>query len=221
MEDLLEKLTRCIERGKVDANATFPSDMIGKPGADELVQKAITLGFTADNILNNALLKGMQTVGVRFRENQIFVPEVLMAAKAMNTAMTHLVPFFEQGIIKQKGTFIIGTAAGDMHDIGKSLVAMIVKGGGWNIIDLGTNVVSQKFLETIEENPGCFVGISALLTTTMMNMEKTVNEIKDKYPKINVLVGGAPVNQSFCNGIGANFYSPEPHSALDYLNQCL
>jgi len=219
MEGLLERLTQCIERGKVDVNATFPSDMVGEPGADELTQEAIAQGFTAEEILNNALFKGMQTVGVRFRDNNIFVPEVLMAAKAMSTAMTHLVSFYKQGIIKQKGTFIIGTAAGDMHDIGKSLVVMIVKGGGWDIVDLGTNVSTQKFLKAIEENPGCSVGISALLTTTMMNMEKTVKEIRDKYSSIPVLIGGAPVNQYFCDNIGANFYSSEPHGALDYLNQ--
>jgi methanogenic corrinoid protein MtbC1 len=219
MEDILVKLTYCIERGKVDSNATFPSDMIGEPGADELTRDAISHGFAADEILNKALFKGMKTVGVRFRDNEIFVPEVLMAAKAMSTAMNHLISFFNQGIIQQKGTFIIGAAAGDMHDIGKSLVAMIVEGGGWDIIDLGTNVSTQKFLDTIEKNPQCAVGISALLTTTMANMAKTVKEIKEKYPDIAVLVGGAPVTQSFCDSIGADFYSPEPHGALDFLNQ--
>ena len=95
---------------------------------------------------------------------------------------------------------------------------MIVEGGGWNTIDLGINVSTQKFLAAIEENPGCTVGISALLTTTMVNMENTVKEIKENYPGINVLVGGAPVTQSFCDDIGADFYSPEPHGALDFLN---
>jgi len=219
MNEILEKLTLCIERGKVDIDAKFPSDMIGAPGADELTRQAIKEKIPAEEILNKALFKAMKRVGVRFRDNQIFVPEVLMAAKAMSTAMKHLVPFFNQGIISKKGTFIIGTAAGDMHDIGKSLVAMIVEGGGWNIIDLGTNVSTQKFLNAIQENPGCSVGISALLTTTMVNMGKTVKEIKDDYPGINVLVGGAPVTQSFCDDIGADFYSPEPHGALDFLNE--
>lgn len=219
MNEILEKLTLCIERGKVDIDAKFPSDMIGAPGADELTRQAIKEKIPAEEILNKALFRAMKRVGVRFRDNQIFVPEVLMAAKAMSTAMKHLVPFFNQGIISKKGTFIIGTAAGDMHDIGKSLVAMIVEGGGWNIIDLGTNVSTQKFLNAIQENPGCSVGISALLTTTMVNMGKTVKEIKDDYPGINVLVGGAPVTQSFCDDIGADFYSPEPHGALDFLNE--
>ncbi len=219
IEGILEKLTNCIKRGKVDANATFPSDMIGEPGADELTRDAISHGFAAEEILNKALFNGMKTVGERFRDNEIFVPEVLMAAKAMSTAMNHLVPFFKQGIIQQKGTFIIGTAAGDMHDIGKSLVAMIVEGGGWDIIDLGTNVSTQKFLEAIDTNPRCTVGISALLTTTMANMANTVKDIKEKYPDLAVLIGGAPVTQSFCDRIGADFYSPEPHGALDFLNQ--
>ena len=144
-----------------------------------------------------------------------------MAAKAMNTAMKHLNSFFKQNIFKQKGTLIIGAAAGDMHDIGKSLVGMIVEGGGWEVVDLGTNVSTQMFLKAIEEHPACAVGISALLTTTMLNMEKTVNEIKDEYPNKHIMVGGAPVNQSFCDSIGANFYSSEPHAALDYLNTTL
>jgi len=221
MEDILEQLSQCIERGKVDIHAAFPSDMVGEPGADELTIKAIAQGFSAEEILNKALFSGMQMVGVRFRENQIFIPEVLMAAKAMSTAMTHLNSFFKQSIIQQKGTFIIGTAAGDMHDIGKSLVGMIVEGGGWDVVDLGTNVSTQMFINAIEEHPDCAVGISALLTTTMLNMEKTVNEIKVKYPNKHILVGGAPVNQSFCDSIGANFYSSEPHTALDYLNTTL
>jgi 5-methyltetrahydrofolate--homocysteine methyltransferase len=221
MEDILEKLSQSIERGKVDVHATFPSEMVGDPGADELTQIAIAQGFSAEEILNEALFKGMQIVGVRFRENQIFIPEVLMAAKAMNTAMKHLNSFFKQNIFQQKGTLIIGAAAGDMHDIGKSLVGMIVEGGGWEVVDLGTNVSTQMFLKAIEEHPAGAVGISALLTTTMLNMEKTVNEIKDEYPNKHILVGGAPVNQSFCDSIGANFYSPEPHAALDYLNSTL
>ncbi|TFH39025.1 MAG: cobalamin-binding protein [Bacteroidia bacterium] len=219
MNSIIEKLRESIERGKVDINALYPPDMIGEKGADELTREAINSGIGPEQILNEALFTGMKAVGVRFRDNKIFVPEVLMAAKAMSTAMKQLAPFFKQGSVKQKGTFIIGTAAGDMHDIGKNLVAIIVEGGGWNIIDLGTNVSTEKFLDAIDKNPGCFVGISALLTTTMANMEKTVKAIKDKYANVRILIGGAPVSQSFCENIGADFYSPEPHGALDYLNQ--
>jgi methanogenic corrinoid protein MtbC1 len=219
MENILDQLSLCIEKGKVDQKATFPPDMIDQAGADELTQKALNKGIAPEEILNEALFKGMKSIGVKFRDNKVFVPEVLMAAKAMTMAMTHLRPFFKQGIIKKKGTFIIGTAAGDMHDIGKTLVAMIVEGGGWDIIDLGTNVSTEKFLEAIEANPGCSLGISALLTTTMVNMGKTVKVIKALYPDIQILVGGAPVNSSFCKNIGADYYSPEPHGALDFLNQ--
>lgn len=219
MDNILDQLSLCIERGKVDQKASFPADMIDLAGADELTREALDMGIAAEEILNEALFKGMRSIGEKFRDNKVFVPEVLMAAKAMTMAMTHLRPFFQQGVIKKKGTFIIGTAAGDMHDIGKTLVAMIVEGGGWDIIDLGTNVSTEKFLEAIEAYPGCSVGISALLTTTMVNMGKTVKVIKEKYPDIQILIGGAPVNQSFCENIGADYYSPEPHGALDYLNQ--
>jgi methanogenic corrinoid protein MtbC1 len=218
MENILDKLSLAVERGKVDKNAPFPPEMIDMDGADELTREALNMGIRADEILNLALFKGMRSIGEKFRDNKVFVPEVLMAAKAMTAAMYHLRPYFKQGIIKKKGTFIIGTAAGDMHDIGKTLVAMIVEGGGWDIIDLGTNAGADKFIKAIEANPGCSVGISALLTTTMVNMEKTVRAIREKYPDTKVLIGGAPVNQPFCDRIGADFYSPEPHGALDYLN---
>ena len=219
MENILEKLSMAVERGKIDKKAPFPPDMIDMDGADELTQEALDSGISAEEILNLALFKGMRSIGEKFRDNKVFVPEVLMAARAMTAAMNHLGPYFKQGLIKKKGTFVIGTAAGDMHDIGKALVAMIIEGGGWDIIDLGTNVSTEKFIEAIDSNPGCSVGISALLTTTMVNMEHTVKEIKRKYPDTHILIGGAPVNQAFCEKTGADFYSPEPHAALDYLNK--
>jgi methanogenic corrinoid protein MtbC1 len=120
--------------------------------------------------------------------------------------------------VKQKGTFLIGTVAGDLHDIGKNLVSMMVEGNGWKVIDLGTDVNEQKFIETIKENPGCSVGLSALLTTTMVNMEKTVQSIREQAPQTKILIGGAPVNDDFCKKIGADFYSPDPQGAVEFLN---
>jgi methanogenic corrinoid protein MtbC1 len=142
-----------------------------------------------------------------------------MSAKAMGGAMLHLKPFFQSGETKRKGTFIIGTVTGDLHDIGKNLVSMMVEGGGWEVIDLGVDVGSEKFINVIEEKPGAVLGLSALLTTTMENMRKIVTEIKAKYAGVKILVGGAPVTQEYCNKIGADFYSPDPQGAVNYLKQ--
>ena len=121
----------------------------------------------------------------------------------------------------RKGIFVIGTVAGDLHDIGKNLVSMMVEGSGYEVVDLGTDVTSQKFIDAVKQNPGCFVGLSALLTTTMTNMEKIVGEIKAESPDTKVLIGGAPVSEDFKNKINADFYSPDPQGAVDYLNQAV
>ena len=218
MDNILEKLAYCIEFGKVNKTAPYPPDMNGQDGADELAHQALNEGISADDILKKGLVVGMEKVGVKFRENKVFVPQVLMSAKAMNTAMIHLKPFFASGAVKRKGTFIIGTVAGDLHDIGKNLVAMMLEGNGYEVIDLGTDVKSEKFIDAIKGNPHAHVGLSALLTTTMVNMEKTVEDIKAQYPDIKVLVGGAPVNNDFCVKIGADYYSPDPQGCVDYLN---
>jgi methanogenic corrinoid protein MtbC1 len=137
----------------------------------------------------------------------------------MSSAMIHLKPFFQSGATKRKGTFIIGTVTGDLHDIGKNLVAMMVEGSGWEVIDLGVDVGSAKFIKAIEEKPDAVIGLSALLTTTMENMKKIVADIKSKCAGSKILIGGAPVTQEYCNQIGADFYSPDPHGAVNYLKQ--
>jgi methanogenic corrinoid protein MtbC1 len=142
---------------------------------------------------------------------------MLIAAKAMSAAMQHMKPYFSSGDLKRKGTFIIGTVFGDLHDIGKNLVAMMIEGSGWEVIDLGVDVKAAKFIDTIDKNPGCVVGLSALLTTTMVNMESIVKDIRQKYPDITILIGGSPVSSEFCKKIGATFYSPSPQGAVEYL----
>lgn len=218
-KQLLEQIAHCVEFGKVDQNSPYPPDMKGQEGADELTKKALEQGLSADEILQGALIIGMQKVGVKFRENKVFVPQVLMSAKAMNAAMEHLKPHFADGTSKRKGVFIIGTVQGDLHDIGKNLVAMMVEGNGYEVIDLGTDVSAEKFIEEVKNHPEASVGLSALLTTTMVNMEKIVKDLKSNFPEIRVCIGGAPVNQDFCNKIQADFYSPDPQGLVDYLNQ--
>jgi len=218
MKQLLEQIAYCVEFGKINNASPYPPDMKGQDGADELTKQALNAGASPEQILSEALIIGMQKVGIKFRENKIFVPQVLMSAKAMSAAMSHLKPHFASGSAKQKGTFIIGTVEGDLHDIGKNLVAMMVEGNGYNVVDLGSDVKAEKFLEEADKYPDSIIGLSALLTTTMVNMEKIVKIIKDKYPEKKVCIGGAPVTHDFCKKINADFYSPDPQGAVEYLN---
>ncbi|MCF6332441.1 MAG: corrinoid protein [Draconibacterium sp.] len=218
MNELLEKIELCIEFGKINNAAVYPPNMRGQDGADELTKQALEEGISPDDVLNKALIPGMDKVGQKFSENKIFVPQMLMSAKAMSSAMKHIQPFFKSGQVKQKGTFIIGTVSGDLHDIGKNLVAMMIEGSGWKVIDLGVDVKSEQYIEALKENPGGAVGLSALLTTTMVNMEQIVIDIKSFSENAKVLIGGAPVNTDFCQRIGADYYSPDPQGAVAYLN---
>ena len=217
MADLLGQIAVCIERGKVNAASPYPPDMKGQDGADELVRRALDSGMAPDDVLAKGLIIGMGRVGQKFSENKVFVPDLLMAAKAMSAGMAHLKPFFESGQAHHKGTFVIGTVQGDLHDIGKNLVGMVIEGGGWKVVDLGVDVSAEKFLKAVQDNPGAVVGLSALLTTTMINMEKTVRLVKEKVPGTKVIVGGAPLTADFAKKIGADSYSPDPQGALNFL----
>jgi len=218
MDDILQKLVNCVENGKINKTSPYPPNMKDMDGADELAKRALEVGINPNEILDS-LIPAMAVVGNRFSRKEIYVPQMLMAAKAMSTAMVHLKPFFLSGETKRKGKFIIGTVSGDLHDIGKNLVAMMIEGGGWEVIDLGVDVGTDKFLKAISENPGAVIGLSALLTTTMESMKNTVTAIREKYSDSKILVGGAPVTMDYCNLIGADFYSPDPQGAVNFLKQ--
>jgi 5-methyltetrahydrofolate--homocysteine methyltransferase len=160
---------------------------------------------------------GMRKIGDKFEEGKAFIPDMLIAAKAMNAAMIHLKPFFEAGDIELKGDFIIGTVAGDLHDIGKNILRMVLTGAGWNVIDLGSDVKADKFVETLKVYPDAIVGMSALLTTTMIQMEVTTKAIKEVSPTTKVFVGGAPLSQAYSDKIGADGYFPDPNKFSKYL----
>jgi methanogenic corrinoid protein MtbC1 len=219
MNEILKQLSHCVEIGKIDKISPYPPDMKGQDGADEIARLALDSGASPDDILEKALIPAMAAVGNRFSRKEIYVPQMLMAAKAMSSAMKHLKPFFQSGETKRKGKFIIGTVSGDLHDIGKNLVAMMIEGGGWEVIDLGVDVSTEKSIKAINENPEAKIGLSALLTTTMENMKRTVGTIREKYQDSSILVGGAPVTMDYCQKIGADFYSPDPQGAVNYLNQ--
>lgn len=219
MNDILVKLAQCVEFGKINKVSPYPPDMKDQEGADELARRALDEGVKPDEILDEALVPAMEKVGDKFNRKEIYVPQMLMAAKAMNSAMAHLKPYFQSGETKRKGKFIVGTVSGDLHDIGKNLVAMMIEGGGWEVIDLGVDVGTDKFVKALDENPGAVIGLSALLTTTMENMKNTVSVIKAKYSDSKILIGGAPVTMEYCEKIGADFYSPDPQGAVNYLKQ--
>lgn len=219
MEDLLSRIAECVEFGKINLSTPFPPNMKGLPGADELTREALEKGIAPADILTKGLIIGMEKIGVKFKANKVFVPQVLMSAKAMGTAMNHLKPFFNDGTVQRKGKFIIGTVEGDLHDIGKNLVSMMIEGNGYEIIDLGVDVKAEKFLEAIQNHPDAYVGMSALLTTTMTNMDKINREIKARYPEIITFIGGAPVTENFAHQIGANYYTDGPQELVEILNK--
>jgi len=218
MDDVLKKLAECVEFGKINKVSPFPPNMKGQDGAEEITKQLLEAGVEASEVLEKSLIVGMSKIGVKFRENKVFVPQVLMAAKAMSTSMEQLKPLFAAGNNSRKGLFVIGTVEGDLHDIGKNLVAMMVEGNGYEVIDLGTDVNAEAFMEQVEKTPHCVLGMSALLTTTMVNMEKIVKEVKTKYPEQKICVGGAPVNQDFCEKIGADSYNRDPQGVVEFLN---
>ena len=217
MHEILVKLSECVEQGKINQASPYPPKLRGQLGADELCRDALAAGIPPGDILNDGLVPGMARIGERFGQGKAFVPEMLLAARAMSAAMAHLKPFFSSGQVKRKGTFVIGTVAGDLHDIGKNIVAMMIEGAGWEVVDLGVDVKSERFLAELAARPGAVVGLSALLTTTMVNMEKIVAEIRKAHPDAHILVGGAPVSQEFSKRIGASFYSSDPQGAVEHL----
>jgi len=219
MNDILEQIALCVENGKINQKSPYPPSMKGQLGADELTLQALEEGVAPADVLSKGLIVGMGRIGVKFRENKVFVPQVLMSAKAMSGAMAHLKKYFMDGSVKRKGKLIIGTVEGDLHDIGKNLVSMIAEGNGYEVIDLGVDVPAEKFIEAIKVNPGAFVGMSALLTTTMANMEKINKQIKSEFPEVITCVGGAPLNNEFAQKIGADYYTDEPQALVEILDK--
>ena len=196
------------------------SENLQKGKANEvktLVQQAVASKEHPGDILNKGLLAGMSIIGERFKKNEVYVPEVLIAARAMKGGMEILKPLLAAAKVEPIGTVVIGTVKGDLHDIGKNLVGMMLEGAGFAVVDAGINVEPAKFIELVREKKGQLIGASALLTTTMTNMKEIVQAVKssDLAGKVKVMVGGAPVTQAFCDEIGADGYAPDAASAAD------
>lgn len=188
-----------------------------------LVQQALDEGMDPKEILNEGLLDGMMIIGGKFKRNEIFVPEVLVAARAMNAGLNILEPKLVEVGNEPVGRAVIGTVKGDLHDIGKNLVAMMLKGAGFEVYDIGVDVSPEAFIEKAEEENADIICMSALLTTTMTNMQALIDELKNRNlrEKYIVMVGGAPVNESFANQIGADYYTPDAATAAEVAKQAV
>jgi len=199
----IQGIAKAIENGKVKL-------------IEELVQDAVDSGEDPNSILDDGMVAAMGVIGAKFQANEVFVPEMLVAAKTMKKGVEILRPHLKSGSLGKLGKYIIGTVAGDLHDIGKNLVALMVESSGFEVIDLGVDVPPEKFVEALNENPDCkIVGASALLTTTMEALKSTVDAIHAAgyKGKVKIMVGGAPVTQEFADQIGADAYTPDAGSA--------
>ncbi len=217
MAGILQQIAFCIEKGKIEKTSPFPPEWAGRDGASELTRAALAEGIAPREILESGFIPGMNRVGEAFSRSEIYLPDVLMAAQAMSGGMECLKPYFQSGDVQHRGTILLATVAGDLHDIGKKIVGMFFEGAGWKVVDCGVDVSEKDMLETIRLQRPRAVGLSALLTTTMAGMESMVDRIKCVYPETCVLIGGAPVNSRFARRIGADAYSPDPQGAVNYL----
>ncbi len=197
---------------KALADAVIKGD---QSAAVEITKAALEEGTAAKSVLEDGLIAGMDVVGARFKKNEVYIPEVLIAARAMKMAMEILEPELVKAGVKPVGRFLIGTVQGDLHDIGKNLVAMMLKGAGFEVIDLGVDVEPEKFVEQVKTQGVHVVGLSALLTTTMPGMEKTIQALKEAGVSAKIMIGGAPVTQGYADKIGADGYAADAASAVD------
>ncbi|HUW15241.1 MAG TPA: corrinoid protein [Anaerolineae bacterium] len=204
MADILQKMASSLYAGEDEEVA-------------ELVQQALDQGMSPAEILSSGLIAGMDEVGKDFKAGDLFVPEVLVAARAMSAGMGVLRPLLAAGEVPSAGKYVIGTVKGDLHDIGKNLVKMMLEGAGFETVDLGTDVEPAAFVDAVREHRPNFVGMSALLTTTMVNMKTTIEALEEAGLRegIKIMVGGAPVTDPFAREIGADAYAPDAASAVD------
>ena len=205
MTDSLNRLTAAINAGK-------------RKDARAATAEALDAGLSPQSVLN-ALTEGMNDVGKRFKANELFVPEVLVAARAMQKSMDLLEPILVASGIEPEHSVLIGTVEGDLHDIGKNLVIMMLKGANFKVIDLGVNIPAETFSQAIEEHKPDVVALSALLTTTMPAMESIVQHLNDTNAAVKIMVGGAPITEDFANQIGADGFSPDAASAVELAQQ--
>lgn len=185
------------------------------------VQEAIDEGVDPQKVLNEGLTAGMDEVGKRFKANEFYVPEVLISARAMHAGMEILDPLLAESGAEPTGTVVLGTVKGDLHDIGKNLVNMMLRGAGFKVIDVGIDVEPEKFVEEAQDNEANIVGLSALLTTTMPEMETVIEALEEAGVQVKTLIGGAPVTEEYADEIGADGYAADAASAVDVAKELM
>ena len=211
---ILESIKHCVVQGHIDAASKFPKGMEGQPGVRELTKQALTENVNVEHVLAEALIPAMTIVGQRYERNEIFVPEMLFSAKAMKAGLELIKPLLLEGSDLILGKVIVGTVQGDLHDIGKNLVCMMLEGAGFQIEDLGINVPAPKFLEAAKKEPRALIGMSALLTVTMKNMKGVIDMLRANGLENKVFIGGAPVTPGFAEEIGAEGYAKNANQAV-------
>ncbi len=192
-----------------------------KAEVESLVDQALAAGLPAARILNEGLIPGMERLGVQFKNNEVFIPEVLVAARAMNAGLGKLEPHLAKAGVKPRGVVVIGTVKGDLHDIGKNLVSMMLRGNGYKIVDLGVDVAPEKYLAAARESGAGAIALSALLTTTMVQMKAVVEAVGQAGLGVPVVVGGAPVTREYADRIGAQGYAPDAASAVEEIGRLI
>lgn len=219
-EDIIALLKENVIQGRgVSNDEGIDDDMMGKPGVSELTQLAIESNIPTQIIIKQGLTDGMQVVGDKFASKEYFIPDMLASAEAVSKAMDILRPHLEKAGVEPKGKFVIATVKGDLHDIGKNIVAILLRGAGYEVKDMGIDVPTKKIIQTVREWKPDFLGLSALLTTTMVAMGDTIEALKesDLRDKVKVLVGGAAVSEEFAQEIGADAYCIDGFHALEVI----
>ena len=218
---ILESIKHCVVQGHIDAASKFPKIMEGQLGVRELTEQAIAEGVPVEDVLTKGLIPAMSIVGQRYENNEIFVPEMLFSAKAMKSGLELIKPLLLEGSDLILGKVIVGTVQGDMHDIGKNLVCMMLEGAGFQIEDLGINVPAPKFVEAAKSDPHALIGMSALLTVTMKNMKGVIEMLRASGLDNKVFIGGAPVTPGFAEEIGAEGYAKNANQAVQEAKRLL
>ena len=208
--EILQQISESLQRGEHEQVA-------------ELTRQAIDADLSATQILNDGLMAGMDVVGQRFGAHEIFLPELLLAARAMNAGIDLLKPLFVGGEMPTQGKVVIGTVKGDLHDIGKNLVGIMLKGAGYEVVDVGSDVEADVFVDAAEKEGASVVGLSALLTTTMTGMKEVVELVKSRglQDKVKIVVGGAPLSKEFADEIGADAYGYDAGNAVDIVKEMM
>lgn len=219
-QELIEKIAFNVIQGRVEAeDEGFDEGLEGQPAVTELIEEALVQGVDPKPIVLKGLTKAMEVVGEKFELEEYLIPDMLASAECVGTAMDILSPHLLKAGVESKGKFIITTVTGDLHDIGKNIVAIMLKGAGYEVIDLGADVPTERIIEAVREHQAPFLGLSALLTTTMRTMGEVINKLKQEglRDQVKVLIGGAPTSKEFADQIGADAHCKDAFQAIDEL----